>query len=189
MSTAATKIANKTWKKTCGSDEVHFHLMDQSDESKLREAIGQFASSLPSSDLVFLRMDITQPEAVDEWVENVRRERTLTVLAELNGEIIGYGNLHMSTLQWTSHIGEIRILVSGKHRSLGVGKELVQDLIEIAEDKGLARVVAHIAATQPRVRMMFESLEFEPEALLTDWLKDHSGQVHDLIIMSRLIEV
>ena len=188
MSVATSKLKSKKWNKKCGSENVVFRLMDQTDEGNLREAIGRLAESLPSSDLVFLRMDITQPEAVDEWVENVKRERTLTVLAELNGEIVGYGNLHMSSLQWTSHIGEIRLLVAGKHRKLGIGKVLVQDLIDIAEEKGLARVVAHIASTQPRVRVMFESLEFEPEALLTDWLKDHSGQVHDLIIMSRLIE-
>jgi L-amino acid N-acyltransferase YncA len=188
MGVAASKLGSKQWKKTCGTEEVHFHLMNQSDEDSLRKAIGVFASSLPSSDLVFLRMDITQPEAIDEWVDNVRRGRTITVLAELNGQIIGYGNLHMSSLQWTSHIGEIRILVSGKYRKLGIGKELVKDLIDIAQEKGLARVVAHIAATQPPVRLMFESLEFDPEALLTDWLKDHNGQIHDLIIMSRLIE-
>ena len=188
MSVGTSKLKSKKWKKTCGTEEVVFHLMDQTDEQRLREAIDKFAESLPSSDLVFLRMDITKPEAVDEWVENVRRERTLTVLAELNGEIVAYGNLHMSSLQWTSHIGEIRILVAGKHRKLGIGRELVRDLIQIAEERGLSRVVAHIAATQPRVRLMFESLDFEPEALMTDWLRDHSGNAHDLIIMSRLVE-
>lgn len=188
MSAVTTRLKTKKWKRTCGNEEVVFHLMDQNDEGNLKQAISEFASSLPSSDLVFLRMDITQPEAVDEWVENVRRERTITVLAEYNGEIVGYGNLHMSSLRWTSHIGEIRILVAGKHRKLGIGKELAEDLVDIAREKGLSRVVSHIAATQPGVRLMFESLGFEAEALLTDWLKDHSGKIHDLIIMSNLID-
>lgn len=188
MSVATSKLKSKKWKHVCGNEEVTFQLMDPSDEAALRQAIEGFASTLPPSDLVFLRMDITQPEALDEWVENVTRERTLTILAKLNGEIVGYANLHMSSLQWTSHIGEIRILVSSKYRALGIGKQLVLDVIDIARSKGLSRVVVHVPATQPRVRMMIESAGFEPEALLTDWLKDHSGNVHDLIIMSRLIE-
>ncbi|PCJ65433.1 MAG: hypothetical protein COA73_02435 [Candidatus Hydrogenedentota bacterium] len=188
MSPVKSKTESRNWNRTLGSDKVIFHLMDAADESNLQDAIKSFTSNLPSSDLVFLRMDITQPEAVEEWMNNVRKGRTITVLAELDGEIVGYGNLHLSTLQWTRHIGEIRILVASKHRRLGVGKVLAQDMIDIAAEKGLSRVVAHIAATQPRVRTMFESLGFEPEALLTDWLKDHSGKVHDLIIMSRSIE-
>jgi len=188
MSATTSKVELKSWKRTLGSEKVVFHLMDAADELNLKAAIGKFASALPSSDLVFLRMDITQPEVMEEWMDNVARGRTMTVLAEIGGEIVGYGNLHLSTLQWTSHIGEIRILVSNQHRKLGIGKELVADLIEIARDKGLSRVVAHVAATQPRVRLMFESLGFEPEALLTDWLKDHGGKVQDLMIMSHMIE-
>lgn len=187
MSVASSKLKAKKWKHICGKEEVVFQLMDPSDEMSLRKAIEGFASSLPASDLVFLRMDITQPEAVDEWVENVKRGRTLTILAKLDGEIVGYSNLHMSSLQWTSHIGEIRVLISSKYRALGIGKELISDMLEVAEEKGLERAVIHVPATQPRVRMMIESAGFEPEALLTDWLKDHNGQVHDLIIMSRLI--
>ncbi len=188
MSPVSSKIKARKWNRTLGNEKVVFHLMDSDDETNLQEAIRKFAASLPSSDLVFLRMDITQPEALDEWMDNVRKGRTITVLAELGDEIIGYGNLHLSNLQWTRHIGEIRILVAGKHRRLGVGRELVTDMADIAGEKGLSRVVAHIASTQPRVRAMFEELGFEPEALLTDWLKDHGGKVHDLIIMSRGIE-
>ena len=187
MGVASSKLKTKKWKHVCGSEEIVFQLMDPSDQASLRTAIEGFASTLPASDLVFLRMDITQPEAVDEWVENVKRGRTLTILAKFNGEIVGYANLHMSSLQWTSHIGEIRVLVSSKHRALGIGKQLILDALEVAEDKGLTRAVIHVPATQPRVRLMVESAGFEPEALLTDWLKDHTGHVHDLIIMSRLI--
>lgn len=188
MGASAVNLKTGRWVRTLGNEKVTFRLMDPSDALSLQEAINKFVSNLPASDLVFLRMDITQPQVVEEWIDNVKRGRTVTLLAELDGEIVGYGNLHLSSLQWTQHIGEVRVLVASKHRKFGIGKELAADMIQIAYEKGLSRVVAHIASTQPRVRAMFESLGFEPEALLTDWLKDHNGTIHDLIIMSHSIE-
>ena len=109
------------------------------------------------------------------------------MLAEDNGEVIGYGNLHFSRQNWTRHIGEIRVLVGSKYRGLGLGERVVEELVKIARERGLLRVVANIAANQPRVRAMFERLDFDAEALLTDWLKDRNHQKHDMVIMSREI--
>lgn len=171
-----------------GGHPITFKLMRPQDEATVEQAVLKFAQSLPAGDLVFLRMDITQPDVVREWVENILRGRTITVLAEENGEVVGYGNLHLSKLQWTRHIGEIRVLVSAKFRGLGVGERIVDELKKIAQELGLLRVIAHIASNQPRVRAMFERLDFHAEALLTDWLKDRNHQKHDLVIMSHEIE-
>ncbi len=171
-----------------GRHPITFKLMRPQDEATVEQAVLKFAQSLPAGDLVFLRMDITQPDVVREWVENILRGRTITVLAEENGEVVGYGNLHLSKLQWTRHIGEIRVLVGAKFRGLGVGERIVEELKKIAQELGLLRVVAHIASNQPRVRAMFERLDFHAEALLTDWLKDRNHQKHDLVIMSHEID-
>jgi L-amino acid N-acyltransferase YncA len=137
---------------------------------------------------VFLRVDITQPDVIHEWVENILSGRTLTVLVETGGAVVGYGNLHMRRLQWSRHIGEIRILVDPKYRGLGLGEYLVNDLMKLARENGLLRVVAHIGSEQPRVRAMFERLGFHAEALLTDWLMDRNHKKHDMVIMSHEIE-
>lgn len=150
-----------------------------------RDALLEFAQSLPESDLIYLRMDITQPEIIDEWIENLQAGRSITVFAEEDGKIIGYGTLHMNRLMWTRHIGEIRILVDARARGGGVGRSLAAQLTEMAKEQELYRVVVQLPADQPRVRKMFEDLEFEPQAILPDWLKDRHNRPHDLIIMSR----
>ena len=174
--------------KKFGRHDISFRLMDPSHVDALDEALLRFTNSLPSSDLAFLRMDITQPEVVREWEHAIDNGRTITVLAYDGDEIVGYGNLHKSHIQWTSHIGEVRVLVGAKYRGAGLGQGLFHELIAIAGEHGLNRVIAHIPSGQPRVRVMLEDLDFEAEALLTDWLKDRTGHTHDLIIMSRDID-
>jgi len=168
-----------------GHHDITFRLMEEEDATVVEEALLRFANSLPPGDLVFLRMDITQPEVVEEWIESIRAGQTVTVLAAANDEIVGYANLHLSGLQWTRHIGEIRVLVSPKYRGTGLGRQFFHQLIDLARDLGLERVVAHVPADQPRVRHMLEKLGFEAEALLADWLKDRNYKTHDLIIMSQ----
>ncbi len=48
-------------------------------------AIASFARSLPEDDLLFLRMDITDPEAVAHWMRNLEAGLTTTVIAETGG--------------------------------------------------------------------------------------------------------
>ena len=168
-----------------GRHAVTLKLMRPQDGPNVEQALLKFTLNLPAADLAFLRVDITQPDVVHEWLDNVVRGRTITVLAEENGEVAGYGNLHFSQQQWTRHIGEIRLLVGSKFRGLGLGERLVDELVKIAREKGLLRVVVNISANQPRVRAMWARLGFEAEALLTDWLKDRNHHSHDMVIMSR----
>jgi L-amino acid N-acyltransferase YncA len=86
------------------------------------QAVLEFARALPPDDLLFLRIDITDPAVVEEWVENIGEGRTVTVLAEANGAVAGYASLHHSPVTWQRHVGEIRIQVSSRHRSQGLGR-------------------------------------------------------------------
>lgn len=160
---------------------ISFRVMKSND----RNALLAFAQSLPDTDLIYLRMDITQPEIIDEWVENLEAGRTITILAEERGGIIGYGTLHINKLTWTRHIGEIRVMVDARARGGGVGRSLAKQLAEIAQEHGLYRVIVQLPTDQPRVRNMFEELGFEPQAILPDWLKDRHNRPHDLVIMSK----
>lgn len=185
MKTDAGISTTYPWSRTIDGHELTFRLMNAADDETMKATVLRFTNSLSDHDIAFLRMDITQPEVVDEWIENIKAGRTVTVLVERGEEVFGYGNLHFSQLQWTGHIAEIRILVGESLRGLGIGRMLVDALTEIAHGAGLEKVVAQIPSTQPKVRRMFEDLGFEPVALLTDWLKDRNRITHDLIIMAR----
>ncbi len=153
-----------------------------------RGALLAFTQMLPKEDLMFLRMDVTKPEVVDHWIENIRQGLTITVLA-FDGEdnVIGYGSLHHNKMMWTRHLGELRMLASPEYRGIGLGKRLTNEVFQIAKESGLDRVFVQIPAHQPHVREMLEKLGFIAEALLTDWLIGQDDTTHDLVVMTQRV--
>ena len=155
-------------------------LMEKSD----RDRILDFARSLPPDDLLFLRKDITDPKVVDEWVRDVEAGRTITVLANADGELVGYGSLWLDESFWGRHVGEIRLLVRPDYRGLGVGRRLSFDVFAIAKDLGLDKIIARMTPEQKRTRARLERLGFTVDAVLRGFVRDREGKARDLLVMS-----
>src|SRR5271170_3639017 len=85
-----------------------------------KAALLSFSRSLPPNDLLFLRTDITLAAALDDWTRNLESGATVTVIAEIGGEIAGYASLHHDRRQWTRRVGEIRVLLRPKYRGAGL---------------------------------------------------------------------
>ncbi len=148
------------------------------------DRIVSFAHSLPADDLLHLRIDITDPEIVKQWVRNLEARKTVTIIAENGEEMAGYAILHHNVVTWQRHLGEIRILLAPEYRSQGLGQTLAEEIIAIAQDLELSKVVAQMMPDQPGARALFLRLGFQTEALLPDFVIDRSGQTRDLIIMA-----
>ena len=165
---------------TLDKGPVTFRLMGARD----RDAVLAFAQSLPHDDLLFLRLNITTPEGVDEWVNNIDGGRTITVLAEASRKIVGYASVHHNDAMWNRHVGEIRVNVAPEYRRHGLGRRLTDEVFAIARDIGLRKITAQMTPDQTGARVTFERLGFRPEALLADYVVDIEGRTRDLLIMS-----
>lgn len=178
----ATNILQRTypWKLSLGGHDITLRLMQPSD----RDAVLAFAASLPPNDLLFLRLDITQPEVVDEWLRNIEAGRTITILAEIEEKIAGYASIHHNEVLWTRHVGELRVLISPDYRGIGLGKKLTNEAFAIAKEMGLKKIVAQMTTDQRGARQVFERLGFRPEALLADFVIARDDRTRDLLIMS-----
>ena len=159
---------------------VTFRLMGPADGNDVLA----FARRLPPDDLLFLRLDITSAEGADEWVRNVEAGRTITVLAEAGGAIVGYASVHHNETMWNRHLGEIRVNVGSEYRRRGLGRRLTDEVFAIARDMGLRKITAQMTPDQRGARATFERLGFRPEALLADFVVDREGKTRDLLIMS-----
>ena len=179
---ADTSVIKRTypWQTTISDLEITFRLMEASD----RDGILTFARSLPDHDLLFLRLDITDSKIIDEWVENIDKGRTITVIAEGGGEILGYASLHREAVSWRRHVGEIRVMLKPDLRGFGLGKIMANEVFAIAKDLGLQKVMVQMTTDQRGARGMVESLGFQPEALLADFVMARDGRTYDLLIMS-----
>lgn len=181
--TTATLDYPRTIKLDGGAPAV-LRLMAAADAA----AVVAFARALPADDLLFLRSDITDPAVVDGWVANIGAERTVTVLAEANGEIAGYASLHYNEVTWQRHVGEIRIQVGSRYRSQGLGRRLASEVFALARGRGLKKITAQMTPDQKGAIATFERLGFQPEALLQDFVMDRAGRTRDLMIMAHDVD-
>lgn len=163
-----------------GGVSVKLHRLDAED----RDRVLEFARGLREEDLLFLRVDLTRPEVIEGIVHDQEFDRRITLLAIEDGHVVGYGSLGRSDLDWTRHIGEIRVIVDPEYRTQGIGALLAQELFHVAQDIGLSKVMARMVREQAGARAMFERLGFQAEALLADWVMDRDGKTRDLVLMS-----
>lgn len=149
-----------------------------------QDAIVKFAARLPEDDLLFLRTDITDKSVVKEWAENIKRGHTVTLVAEIQGEIAGYASVHLDQARWTRRVGELRLNVATRLRGHGLGKRLAAEIFQVAVSLGLRKLTAQMTPDQAAARAAFERLGFRVEALLSDWVEDRSGRTRDLLVMT-----
>jgi L-amino acid N-acyltransferase YncA len=182
MTDASTPILQSYPREIRLSDDrtVDLRLMEKSD----RDRIVNFARALSPDDLLFLRRDITDPEVVDEWVREIERGRTVTVLAEKDNELLAYGSLLLHETFWGRHMGEIRVLVRFDYRGLGLGLQLASDVFAIAKDAGIEQMIARMTTEQKRTRARLKRLGFKEEAILRGFVRDREGKRRDLLVMS-----
>ena len=149
-----------------------------------RESVLAFAQGLAEEDLLFLRVDITQPDVVDDWMSNLETGHSTSLAAFDDGGLIGYASVHKNPAPWTRRVGELRVNVNQAYRTRGLGKNLTSEIFSVARGLGLQKLMANMTVDQHGAQAAFRRLGFVPEALLADYVEDRNGTVRDLVIMS-----
>jgi L-amino acid N-acyltransferase YncA len=164
---------------------VEMRLMTSAD----RDAILAFSQALPQQDLLFLRVDLTQPDVVDNWIKNVEIGHSTTlVVYDSSDALIGYATVHRNPAPWTRRVGELRVNVSSAYRTRGLGKNLTSEIFDVARSIGVKKLMANMTPDQHGAQAAFRRLGFVPEALLADYVEDRNGTCRDLVIMSYSID-
>jgi L-amino acid N-acyltransferase YncA len=150
-----------------------------------RDPILAFARALPPHDLLFLRRDITDEPSVDAWLRDITDGYVVTLLAiDADGSVLGYGTVHRNELSWSTHVGELRVMVAESMRGRGLGRVLTQESFALALSMGIEKMMAQMTLDQKSAIATFEGMGFRPEALLRDHVRDRAGTKHDLLVLS-----
>jgi ribosomal protein S18 acetylase RimI-like enzyme len=146
-------------------------------------ALTRFFAHIPDADRTFLKEDVDDPDVIATWA----RPGTARVVAIDDGEVVG--SVAVVPLHgWSSHVGEVRLVVDPQQRGRGIGRGLARQAVIDAVDLGLAKLVVEVIADQTALIGMFQSLGFEPEALLADHVRDRAGTVRDLLVLANDVE-
>ena len=146
-------------------------------------ALARFLARVPEADRTFFKEDVDDPEVVDGWLQ----PGPARAIAVEDGEVVGW--LSVVPLHgWSSHVGEVRLIVDPAQRGRGVGRALARRAVLEALELGLQKMVVEVIAVQEPTIAMFRSLGFDPEALLTDHVRDRAGELRDLMVLSHSVQ-
>jgi len=163
-----------------GPSTVELRLMTASDEA----AVLEFAGTLPRHDLLFLQRDISAAPVMAAWVREIEAGHTPSLLAVLDGNIVGCSAVVSDPHSFSSHVGEVRVILAADARTYGLGRLLVQESFLQALSLGLLKLTARMTADQEAAISVFEDLGFRAEALLKNHVKSADESMHDLVILS-----
>jgi ribosomal protein S18 acetylase RimI-like enzyme len=143
----------------------------------------RFFARIPEADRTFLKEDVDDPQVIADW----SAPGAARVIAVDGEEVVG--SVAVVPLHgWSSHVGEVRLVVDPEHRGRGIGRELARQAVLEAVELKLAKLVVEVISDQAALIGMFRALGFEPEALLADHVRDRSGEVRDLMVLSNDVE-
>ena len=149
-----------------------------------KQALLEFFRGIPEEERFYLKDDVSSPGVIDQWIERMDYLRVLPLVATIDGKIIADSTLHRGRAGARKHTGEIRVLVHPQHRNQGVASTLLRELIQIASDKGLEKLVFEVVADiEESARYMAQIVGFVPIGSLRDHVRDIDGTAHDLVIL------
>lgn len=147
-------------------------------------ALQRFFLTLPEEDRLFLEDDVTQKEYVRRlWAEQASGQ-AFTMVAEVGGEMVGYGALYWPKYGWSTHVGRVRLAVARAWQRRGLGTTLLGELIKKAQGLALDKLVAEVVEDQEGALRAFERLGFRREAVLFGHVRDLTGKKRNLVILA-----
>ncbi len=148
-----------------------------------REGLITFFQSLPEKQRLFLRHDVTDVKIIESWTEHIDYSRAFPLLALVDEQIVGDITLHRVPYGWKHHIGYIRVVVAPDYQGKGLGTLLINEIVELATEFGLEKLVTELPLEVPAAIAVFRKAGFSTKAVIEGLVKDLRGRSTDVVIM------
>lgn len=143
-------------------------------------ALASLLRRIPHGEYSFLKADIVNADPAALLAESSSAHLLVGRAAH---EAVGVLAL-VPGAGWSSHVAELRLVVDPAERGHGVGRALAAAGLQVAVQSGLAKVTVEVLADQTHVIDLFREMGFVAEGLLADQVRDDSGELHDLLVLS-----
>ena len=143
-----------------------------------------FFSRIPEEDRFFLKEDVTSPEVISTWAEEIDYNRVVPLVGLLDGEIVADATLHRHRAGARRHIGEIRVVVDPRYRHMGLGTLMIREVVDIAYDNAMDGLIFELVeGNEDNAIALAKSLGFQELTSLPSFVKDLEGRPHDLVLL------
>jgi L-amino acid N-acyltransferase YncA len=144
-----------------------------------RQALIDFFAPISPEDKRYFRTDITNPDVVGSWVDNLDYDKVLPILAVMGDRIVGDATLHFFQGP-KRHIAEVRIFLCKDFRHRGLGGRMLQAVIDLAKRRSLYMLDVEIASDQTHIIKAFQSAGFVHKCTFEDYFMLPDGELRDL---------
>ena len=107
------------------------------------------------------------PSLRDErrWLNGFEGVRNVLFVATASGEVIGAADCHAGNFPKDRHVGGIGIAIQDGWREVGLGRRMMERVLEWMRARGFAKAELAVFATNVRARHLYESLGFVEEGI------------------------
>jgi ribosomal protein S18 acetylase RimI-like enzyme len=148
-------------------------------------ALCEFFKGVNKEVVRYLRNDVESRLVIEKWVKNLDYEKTLPILAVKNGAIIADATINRRSFGWKWHLGTVRIFVHRDYRNRGLGRLMIDELVDVAYKLGLEKLVAEIPDLNIAAINAFTEAGFYRVAFIPNMAKDRENRPMDLVVMMK----
>ncbi len=132
--------------------------------------------------------DWTEGRKQQEIDEHTRQTGYLFLVAEVDGQVVGFLDFTNGHRRRTRHSGSFSIFVAKDWRQVGVGRALIRALLDWAAGNPLIeKVTLAVFSTNERAIALYQSMGFEVEGRCPRDMRT-AGEYVDSILMYRFVK-
>jgi ribosomal protein S18 acetylase RimI-like enzyme len=155
----------------------------EQDIEQFRQAVGNVAREK----LYLAFLDSPSTEMAKDFILNNIRESWPHVVAVSSNKIIGWCDIVGSNRHACVHLGTLGIGIEKEYRGSGIGRQLINKALELAENRGLTRIELAVREDNNRAIHLYKTLGFKVEGMhIKSLLID--GKYYNQVSMALLLD-
>ncbi len=127
----------------------------------------------------------TPEDFVKRIDEDAKAEKTIFIIAEVDGKIVGFARCVGNTLSRFRHKAEFGICISKDYWGNGIGKVLIENILLWADSVGIKKISLSVLQTNTKAIMLYEKYGFVQEGILMNDRIHKDGNYYHTVIMGR----
>lgn len=166
----------------------------RSGELRDAEALLEISNFVVSEGEYFIIVDEElEKSSLQEEREQIQKilknERETLIVAEIEGAVVGSIKMRSNSLKRMSHTGTLSMSLGKDYREMGIGKLLLQALLNWAEKNPLIEKVSlGVFSTNHRAISLYKSMGFIKEGCLVNEYKINEDEYIDDILMYKWVK-
>ncbi len=117
--------------------------------------------------------------------EDSNAEKTLFLVAEVNGKITGFTRCVGNTLSRFRHKAEFGICIAKEHWGHGIGNILLENILIWADSAEIKKISLNVVETNTKAILLYKKYGFVEEGLLLNDRIHKDGNYYNTVLMGR----